>query len=197
MAGGFAATVLFALHNGALGLLYSSVWHGGICAYYSLLSALRGSLFAAGQRAERKGSEESARYRKRVFYRTSGIMLVMNLALTVPIALMVMDRRPVRMGMIPALASATYTTYKISFASVRFRKSEKDLFQRELHVIGLIDALVSVLVLQNTLIVAEDGGISPKMFCLVSISSAAIFLAILLVSLVWIMRGTKSCGEKD
>lgn len=30
---GFAATVAFALYNGALGVVYASPWHGSICAY--------------------------------------------------------------------------------------------------------------------------------------------------------------------
>lgn len=192
-AGGFATTVLFALYNGALGVLHSSLWHGSICAYYILLSALRGSLLAAGRRAKKKAPEEAAQYRRRVFLRTSGVMLVMNLALTVPAALMALDRRPVRMGLIPAIASAAYTTCKISSASVRFQKTGNDLLRRELSVIRLIDALVSVLVLQNTLIVAVDGGISPRMFPLAAISSAAIFLFILLLSLVWMARGAELC----
>lgn len=40
--GGFAVTVAFALYNGILGAIYASVWHGSICLYYLLLSALRG-----------------------------------------------------------------------------------------------------------------------------------------------------------
>lgn len=196
LAGGFAATVLFAVYNGALGILHSSVWHGSICAYYIQLSVLRGSLLAAGRRVKEKGPREAAQYRKRVFYRTSGIMLAMNLALTVPAALMVMDRRPVRLGMIPAIASAAYATYKVSAASVRFRKAGKELLQRELDVIRLIDALVSVLVLQNTLLVAVDGGISPRMLPVAAISSAAMLFSAFFISLAWTVRGVKICAKR-
>lgn len=197
LTGGFAATVLFALYNGSLGVLHSSVWHGSVSVYYILLSALRGGLLIAVRRVKVKTPEDAAQYTKRVFYRTSGILLVMNLALTAPVSLMVMDRRPVRMELIPAIASAAYATYKISAASVKFRKAGKDLFQRELDAIRLIDAQVSVLVLQNTLIVTVDGGISQKMFPIAAISSAVIFLSVLLISLAWIARGSKLCKEKN
>ena len=161
------------------------------------MSALRGGLLIAVRRVKVKTPEDAAQYTKRVFYRTSGILLVMNLALTAPVSLMVMDRRPVRMELIPAIASAAYATYKISAASVKFRKAGKDLFQRELDAIRLIDAQVSVLVLQNTLIVTVDGGISQKMFPIAAISSAVIFLSVLLISLAWIARGSKLCKEKN
>ena len=195
VAGSFAATVLFALYNGALGIAHSSVWHGSICAYYIQLSVLRGSLLAAGRKVKGEGPEEAVPYRRRVFYRTSGLLLVMDLALAAPVALMVMDRRPVRMGMIPAIASASYTTYKIAFASIGPRRG--GLFQRELHVIRLIDALVSVLILQNTLIVAVEGAISQRMFPVVAVSSAAISLLVFSISLVWIVRGNELCQEEE
>lgn len=187
--GGFASTVIFALYNGALGLLHSSLWHGSICAYYILLSLLRGVLLLA------EGREGvSARWKKRIFYGTSGLMLALNGALTVPAALMVLSRRPVSMGLIPAITSATYTTYKIA-AAVGLGEKRGNVFARELGVLRFADALVSVLVLQNTLITVMEGEASGEMFRLSAVTSGGIFFLIFGVSLFWFQKGRKSLQE--
>lgn len=180
--GGAAATTVFAVYNGALGLLRRSLWRGSICAYYVLLSLLRWMVLGARRKAGDEGFPA-----RRALLVTSGLMLVMNVALIVPISLLVLDRRPVEMGLTPAIASAAYTTYKITASSLRLGREKGTVFDRELRVIGIADALVSVLVLQNTLIVAVDGGISPKMGQIVRISSMGIFLLILLLSLGWMV----------
>ena len=48
--GGFAATVAFALYNGALGLGHRSLWRGSICIYYIQLSKHRGILLLTERR---------------------------------------------------------------------------------------------------------------------------------------------------
>lgn len=183
--GGFAATVFFALYNGALGICYASLWHGSICGYYLLLSLLRGLLLSGEQRAKRKEPEAGNACRKRVFAVTSVFVLVMNAALATPVALMVLDRRPVQMGLIPAITSATYTAYKISSALFKWKRSGGTVLERELGMLRVVDALVSVLVLQNTLIVAVEGGISTRMFRLAATSSAGIVLLIIAIMVVW------------
>lgn len=183
--GGFAATVAFALYNGVLGISRSSVWHGSICVYYLLLSALRGGLLAAKRRSGGLTGGDAARQRRRVFWTASAVMLVMNAALAVPAALMVLDRRPAQRGMSPAIAPAAYTTYNSPAAAVKLGRREGDLFARELRVLRFVDAMVSILVLQNTLIRAVDGSVSQEMFYLTAISSAGLLLAIFAALLVW------------
>lgn len=193
--GDFAATVLFALYNGCLGIQFSSLWHGSICIYYILLSLLRGILLVAKRKAGKKERELAENYCKRVFGVTSGIVLIMNAALSTPVSLMVLDQRPIQIGLIPAIASATYTTYKISVAAVKWKLTSGTILDRELSMLRLVDALVSVLMLQNTLIIAVEGGISPRLFRLVVISSAGILLLVFAVSGAWFMRGLTLCRK--
>ncbi len=188
-AGSFAATILFALYNGGLGLWHKSLWHGSICIYYILLSLLRGILLATERRAGSEQPDVAEDYRKKAFYVTSGFVLVMNAALPVPAALMVLNRRFVQTGLIPAIASAAYTTYKISAAAVKWKQTGGTILERELRMIRLVDALVSVLVLQNTMIIAVDSGISQGMFRLAAVSSAGILLLIFTVSAAWFVQG--------
>lgn len=191
-AGGFGATVLFALYNAGLGIWYASLWHGSIGAYYILLSLLRGTLICAERSAGKKEREDARSWRKRVFKVTGALVLLMNAALAAPVTLMVLDRRPVRTGLIPAIASAAYTTYKISAAAVRLRRARGTILERELSMLRLVDALASVLVLQNTLIIAVEGGISREMFRLAAISSGVILLLIFALSALWFARGRRA-----
>lgn len=193
--GGFAATVLFALYNGVLGLYHASPWHGSICVYYLLLSALRGALLD-GERRRRQGSAAPRSGRGRS-YLTAAMMLLMNAALAAPVALMVLDARRVQTGMIPAIATAAYTTYKITAAAVRLKRKAPSVFLRQLNLLGFVDALVSILVLQNTLITVVDGGIREEMFLLSAITSGVIYLLILVLSLLWLIRGAKERSDTE
>lgn len=182
---GFASTVAFALYNGALGAVYASPWHGSICAYYLLLSGARG-LLLWGRRRERLGETDGAGLKRGYFYAAGGLILVMDLALTAPVALLVLDQRASSMGMIPAITSATYTTYKVTAAAVGLKRTPKDPFLRGLSALRFTDALVSVLVLQNTLLLAVDGGITGDMRLLCMVSSAALFAVICVVTALWL-----------
>ena len=100
-----------------------------------------------------------------------------------------MNVRQVDMQMIPAIAMATYTTYKVT-ASVNIKRAGKtaSIPIRVLRTIGFIDAPVSVLTLQNTLIIVNDGGIRSDMFLLSAISSAFVFFSIVVISVRLIFR---------
>lgn len=183
---GFAATVAFALYNGALGVVYASPWHGSICAYYLLLSAARGLLLWGQRRREQLCEADGARLKRGYLCAAGGMLLVMDLALTAPVALLALDQRTSSMGMIPAIASATYTTYKVTAAAVGLRRTKKDPFLRGLSALRFVDALVSVLVLQNTLLLAVDGRITEDMLLLCLISSVALFVVICVTLVFWL-----------
>lgn len=187
---GFSATPLFALYNGALGLWYGAVWHGSICGYYLTLSLLRFLLLAA-ERGRKRESQALLSKERRIFYVTSAILLLMNIALVVPVSLMVLDRRPVRLGLIPAIATATYTTYKVTAASFRLKRPKSSIYTHQLDRLGFVDALVSVLVLQNTLLTTVDGAVTAEMFPLVAVTSAAILFVVFTLSVIWFVRSAR------
>ncbi len=156
--GSLPVTLIFALCNGFLGIYYSSLWYGTICVYYILLTVLRGMVIASEKRTGL--SDENEKARNRVYLSSSVLLLVLNLSLFIPVALMVKQQKPVTMTLIPAFAMAAYTTYKIIMASVHLKKSRRstDCLVRLLRTISFIDALVSILVLQSTLIMVNSAG---------------------------------------
>ncbi|MCR5274669.1 MAG: hypothetical protein K6E26_04835 [Clostridiales bacterium] len=128
------------------------------------------------------------------------ILLVMNLSLIVPISLMVKMQKPVDMTLIPAIAMAAYTTYKIVIASVNLAKKRKtrNLLVREQRTINFTDALLSVAVLQNTLIMVNKGEGSSAMFIVSAFTSAALLILMITVSVLGFVGGIRQKnGKKD
>ena len=180
--GSLAVTALFALYNGFLGVSHASLWHGSICVYYLVLVILRTTVIAAGKKAGRKA--EPNRALAKVYIASAALLLFLNVCLIVPVSLMVVRQKPVDMTLIPAITMAAYTTYKVVMSSVNLkrRKRSSDRLVRLLRTINFIDALVSVLSLQNTLIMVNMKGDGSEMLTLSAITSAAIMLAVLAIS---------------
>jgi len=186
--GSFIITLIFAAYNGFLGVRYGSLWYGSICIYYLILSLIREFLLLSEWRIEKNGSGKG-RPRRTVFLIASGAVFLLNAAMILPVSMMVKLEKPVGITLVPALAMAAYTVYKVVIASVNMkRKSRSDnLIVRELRTINFVDALFSIISLQNTLIVVNSEDFSRNVFILSAISSAAILLAILLIELVSII----------
>ena len=189
-------TVLFALYNGYLGLALASVWHGSICIFYLLLTAIRGIILLAGRGSGKRTGSRLALRRRRVYLLCCAILLLLDLALVVPVSMMTLQKTPVNMGLIPGIAMAAYTTWKVAAASVHLRlqarRSEGNMLIPELRAISFIDALVSVLTLQNTLIMINRSDSDPgRMMVLTAVTSAVIYAAILLMSVLLLIRGLR------
>lgn len=195
--GSLAVTALFALYNGFLGVSHASLWHGSICVYYLMLVILRTTVIAAGKKAGRKA--EPNRSLAKVYIASAALLLFLNVCLIVPVSLMVVRQKPVDMTLIPAITMAAYTTYKVVMASVNLkrRKRSSDRLVRLLRTINFIDALVSVLSLQNTLIMVNMKGDGSEMLTLSAITSAAIMLTVLALSVAAMIRGVVSLKSKE
>ena len=196
-AASFGCTALFALYNGYLGLCHGSVWHGSIGIFYLLLMAIRGMVLFTEHRNRLRDEAERARCRRRTFLVSSFLLLALDLALILPIAMMVVLDKPVSMGLIPAIAMATYTTWKITMASIHIRRqrhrSGGNMLIAELRTVNFIDALVAILTLQNTLIMvkrAETG--ENHMLPVSAASSAVIYVVIVVITIGMLRRGLQS-----
>ena len=94
---------------------------------------------------------------------------------------------------------AAYTTYKVVMASVNLkrRKRSSNRLVRLLRTISFIDALVSVLSLQNTLIMVNMKDDGSEMLTLTAITSAAIMLTVLVLSVVAMIKGVAGLKSKE
>lgn len=174
--------LLFALFNGILWVRYRLAWNGAICIYYLMLSAVRSCLIRCDQKIKKHDKQNGS---KRSLILLHGLVFLMNLSMIAPISIMVHEEREVHFGSIPAIAVAAYTTYRIGFAIVRYHRSRKVQNRptvKMLSMIHLIDALMSVLTLQNTLIVVNASKNHSGMNILSAISSAGIWGIIVALS---------------
>ncbi|MBS6474672.1 MAG: hypothetical protein KH354_01600 [Clostridiales bacterium] len=192
----FSATILFSLYNGFLGIRLLSVWHGSICVFYLLLIAIRGMILLTEKKNTARSEPEKAHRRYKTFVISSAVLLLLNLALILPISLMVILEKPINIGLIPAITMAAYTTHKLTMAFVHIQKQRRirhgNVLVAELRTINFIDALVSILTLQNTLItVAQTESSGHDMFLLSAISSAAIYIVILSITIHLLITGLK------
>ncbi len=108
--------------------------------------------------------------------------------------MVVMDK-PVNIGLIPAIAMAVYTTYKLTMAFIHIHRQKRgrhdNVLIAQLRTINLIDALVSILTLQNTLIMVNQAKSSSDMLTLSAISSAVIYAVIILITFRLLIAGLK------
>ena len=195
--GSLFVTAIFALYNGFLGVYHSSLWHGTICVYYIVLVAIRAFIVAAEKKLSQNEGQDRAR--SKVYIASAVMLLILNVSLIVPIALMVKQQKPVGMTLIPAIAIAAYTTYKIVIASVNMKKKKtsSNSLVKLLRTISFIDALVSVLTLQNTLIMVHSKGKDIGMIPLTSVTSGAVWAAVLLLSVAAIAGGVRKRREDN
>ena len=168
----------FTIFNGVIGILYQSVWNISICIYYVLLAIVRRIVVRSQRKAVDKHQDKGII--KRAYVVTHIILILIDVALVVPIALMVIGARNYTFGMIPAIAMAAYTTYRMTMSIVHYLKSKRNenYFIRVIRTINLQDTLVSVLTLQNALIIA-NGDEMVSMMQLTMWTSAGIWCVIL------------------
>ncbi len=188
----FAINIAFLVYNVVFGILYRTVWNWCIGIYYALLVVFRAIIL----RKERKWKKEETvdvQVKRWELFKTIGwCMIIMDVSLVAPITLMVLSKRVVRIGIIPTLAMASYTTYKITLAIINYTKkiNNEHFSIKALRLITLKDAIVSVLTLQNTMVAVFGSGDS--MLTLTAISSAALLLVLIGITTFAIVRARKS-----
>ncbi len=191
----FFVTLVFTIYNTFLGVAYKSVWNIGIALYYALLLCIRAYIIFSERKFYKNNltDEQKDRKRKIIFFVQSILLLIIDFALIAPISLMVLQKRAIKFSQIPAIAMAGYTSFKI-FVSTRniFKtKFEMNLSIKMLRNINFIDALVSILSLQYTLIMTFGGGLDEDMFTLCAISSFCIYVLLFILSLKTFLSSIK------
>lgn len=171
----------FTVFNVVLGNVYKSVWNISISVYYVLLAIVRGIVVHSQRKVNVADNQKKQEQYKRIYFKTHILMIFMDMCLIAPIAYMVIGERSYEYGLIPAIAMAAYTTYRITMGIINLGKSRKqeNILIRELRTVNLQDSLVAVLTLQNALIIA-NGSDMQSMLALTAWTSAGIWLMIVI-----------------
>lgn len=194
--GSMVFTTVFALYNIYLGLRLSSAWHISICVFYIMLLAVRIIVLLTVYKHKKSDSKGREINNRKAYIVSCIFLLILDLSIIAPISFMVLMQKPVELSLTEAIVMAAYTTYKITVASVHMRRRthiyKDNISVIILRTINFIDALISILTLQNTLIMVnrtspQDG----NMLVLTSISSAVIYIVIVVVSVLLLVKVIK------
>lgn len=186
----------FLVYNGILGIMYGSVWNISICIYYLILFSLKLYILLAVGKALKHPEYRSSSFRKKIFRVSFTILTLLDFVLIAPIIDMALGHRTYTFGLVPAIAMAAYTTYRVADSIFHYRKARKsnNLFLLEIRTINIIDTLVAVLTLQNALIIAMDG-FDAGMQKLTLGTSVGILILIIGITVASYYRGRKLCAD--
>ena len=103
---------------------------------------------------------------------------------------MILNKRLVEMNLILSIAIALYVTINTTLVIINYvkKRKEKDILIRQLNTIDLMDIVLSILTLQNTLIAVNSTGFDAGVYALSIISS----IAGILINLFLIIRLKKT-----
>lgn len=176
--------LFFCIYNGVLGFYKNVIWNIAIFTYYLLLLTIRMILYVR-EKKSKKEDEKDIKRDKQIYISTSVIMFIMNLAMILPASLLINHQKEVNLSLISAIAVAAYTTYKVTLAIIKFCKVQKqqNLIYKQVRMVNLFDAVMSILTLQNTLTIVASDGNNSDMYTLSIITTIAMLLTISIISI--------------
>ncbi len=187
----FCVNIAFLIYNVVFGILYQALWNWSIGIYYALLVVFRAIILHNERKWKNAQETDVQQKRRRLFCLLCWCMIIMDVSLIAPITLMVLSKRSVNVGMIPTLAIACYTTYKITLAIMHYVKKRErvHLSVKGLRLITLKDAIVSVLTLQNTMVTVFGDGTSMR--TLTAVTSAGLLLGLIGITVTAIITSRR------
>ncbi len=180
----FIASVLFAGYNFTVGIIYSLAWNFSVSFYYLFLSIIK-IIILKSEKKWRGLEENQVKIKRLTLFKVENIfLLLIDLALIAPISLLIIqEKQTTNMGMIPTIAVAAYTTYKIIMACVNYTRSKKfeNLSMHGLKIISLKEAIVSIITLQNTMVVVF--GDASEMLTLTTWTNIGMYFSLVVISI--------------
>ncbi|MCR4676551.1 MAG: hypothetical protein K5634_04910 [Sphaerochaetaceae bacterium] len=190
----FAVDIAFIFYNLYTGFKYDSLWHKSVSLYYIILFLIRGTIILTKRFSKRTNYSKN---QNRAMVITSILMFLLNLSLAGPVIAMLHGYRYFTLSLIPVIGIAAYTFYKNIMAIIhviKARKTEDPLVLR-LRAATLMDALFSILVLQNSMIMVIDGAVEGNMLKL-SVATTLIISALIIGISILILIDTGKIFRK-
>lgn len=174
-------SLLFAVYNGVVGFTSDSIWSASVFVFYGLVTLIKIMLLAGDIFVDK----EKTNTRYAFVFVSFAILMLMVIAMVAPEVILITNKRTYESGLVFAIATAVYVTYKITITVVNMNrgKTKANILIKQIRLADFVDAIMSVLVLQNTLIVTNGGYEVDMMYMSLGISIALTLLCIVLI--VW------------
>lgn len=187
---GFLVDLLYALYHGTLGLREGSAWFLTLCAYYTLLGAVRFGAVLCG----RKGNPLP---RTEVFVTrlSGGLLILLSLVLAGVSYLSLAYGMATRHDIILMITIATYTFTKLGMAIVRAirHRGDPSLLPAVIRRVSYAELAASIYTMQRSMIVTFDGGAAGAMLILNALTGGAVFLFVFILG-ISLFRKTNQKG---
>lgn len=172
-------TLLFSFYNRIIGITQKSLWHESISIYYFLLVLIKSIVIICLNNSTNRKKDLF------IFKLIKFLLFILNVLLIVPIILMIINKRIVKISFILSIAVALYVTIKTAKVIITYIKQRKEtnILLKELRVIDLMDVVVSILTLQNTLIAVNSEAFDIKLYYL-TVASSILGLLINLILII-------------
>lgn len=188
--------VCFVAYNAVVGLVYHSVWNGSISVYYMFLVGIR-ILYLVGEYRLSKNTKiddiQKEKRRAKMFTFGGAMMLLLSFALVVPITLLALSKKQVSLPMWVAIADATYVFYKLTMCIYAFVKTRKNnvLSVKGIKNLNLMAVAVTLLSLENTMIITFSEGVDSSMQILMILSAVVVMAVNIYIAISTIVSGKK------
>lgn len=188
--------ICFVSYNIFAGLYYNSIWNTSIAIFYTILVAIRVLILINEYKithSKNQNPSDIQRNRINTFYIEGILLLCVNITLIAPVTLLATSQKQVNLPMWVAIANAGYTFYKVTACIYSFVRSRKN---KNLSIIGiknlnLTSASVSLLSLENTMIITFSEVVESSMQTLIIISAFAVMVLNIWVALDTLIKGKK------
>lgn len=188
---GLCVNLLYALVKAVFGVMFRSLWFGALAAYYLLLALMR---FALAHHVLRSpaGQDPLSEWKRCML--CGGVLLMMNQALAVVVALVVYRGGTFRYPGILIYVMAMYTFYAFTVAIINMVKYRRHfspvMFAAK--AISLVAALVSMLSLETAML-AQFGSEDNELFrrILTGVTGSLVCIAVLALAIVMLIRSRR------
>lgn len=153
-------TSFFTLYNAVTGIKYNTIWNLEIFIYYFLLLLLKIFL----NLCLNKINDNDEKMMKLSYILSFALLLLLNISLIGPVILLVRNSKAIHADKTSSIAIATYVFSRltVSIISLKNKALIDNLLLKQLKMVNFTSSIVSLIVLQNTLINVNgsmEGGI--------------------------------------
>lgn len=184
--------IFFAFLHAIYAVIYDSVWFALLATHYLILSIQRIAILLISYSSQERFAGNPQRKRladARMYSLTGIVILVIAVILAFAVLQISLVQSPPVLGMAVAILSAAYTTYKMTMGIINAVRAKRfhDPVVKTIRNIDLIDGIVSLFILETTLI-GTFGAIA-EMRLLLAISGAVACAFKVYLSIYMIIRG--------
>lgn len=197
---GTVINLAYAVFKFAAGVYYRSTWFGAVALYYFVACLIRYLLVRGDRQSLRLQSEEERYHHDWRSYRiTSWLLLMLNATMTGMVFQMIHQNESYSYPGFVIYASAGYTFYRLTMASIRMVKIQKDNnpVWSAVTAMDLSVALMAIFALQTAMFSSFGGDMAEETRQLMNaITGGCVCFLVVLIAVIMLYRAHKAMEKK-